>query len=130
MLAAEFELCRLKKRRAGRRVPELGPDLRRFSMENFLLWGFGVVGFGVVDFGIPAFSSCTDSSTVCRKSFLRSIRLLGSATFTMTESMRDLAFKIEGSFLAERANKLLNLTNPHDLQQGRPYLEHVYSASS
>lgn len=129
LLAAGRELGRLKKRRVGRRVLELGPSVRRFIVENFFLGGFGVVGFGVV-FDIPAFFSCTDSSTVCRKSFLRSIRLLGSATFTMTESIWDLAFKIEGSFFAERANRLLNFTNPHDLQQALPYLEQVYSASS
>lgn len=128
LLAAGRELGRLNKRRVGRCVLELGP-LRRFIDENFDLGGFGVVGFGVV-FAIPAFFSCTDSSTVCRKSFLRSIRLLGSATFTMTESIWDLAFKIEGSFFAERANRLLNFTNPHDLQQALPYLEQVYSASS
>lgn len=85
LLAAGRELGRLNKRRVGRCVLELGP-LRRFIDENFDLGGFGVVGFGVV-FAIPAFFSCTDSSTVCRKSFLRSIRLLGSATFTMTESI-------------------------------------------
>lgn len=129
LLAAGRRLGRLKNRRVGRRVLELGPNRRRFIGENFFLGGFGVVGFGV-EFEIPAFSNCTDSSTVCRKSFLRSIRLFGSATFTMTESIRDLAFNIEGSFLAERAKRLLNFTNPHDLQQALPYLEQVYSASS
>lgn len=65
---------------------------------------------------IPAFSICFEFGMSLRCSFVKSTRLLGSEAFFKTESIRDLASRIDGSVLAERANKLLKLTDSQDLQ--------------
>lgn len=109
--------CRLIGR-LGRRLREFGPDLDRNTFENFFLGASVVFGVSVVAVlvEIPAFSICFEFGMSLRCSLVKSTRLFGSEAFFKTESIRDLASRIDGSVLAERANKLLKLTDSQDLQ--------------